>query len=841
MPKGKKRERKRVPKEARKNLRLWAEGVRETILAPHVDGYTAALNQGWSQERKFLKSVCKEYHGRISWRVPDCEEPELAEWSPTAVQEREELSDVERAEKRGRVKSLNARIRRWFTYRIRRIQKHRMSAGLDPAKDPYAVLLAKLSGLASPPKARQGFQQYMRESYQDKIAPVVAERWAKEREENGTAAERTKEPKAGFRAMIAREVFAALPHAEQKALSDRAKSEAQEAKATYTASLNAPPSDTPEARQRCISSVANFVGPILQGITAHTGMHATLIIGGPVPSSNGELGTLHYSYGRNKTALAQHWGQWDKPRFTRNVQNFMMEYLETAFTPEDRLKAALPASGTVDLTAAKYTINNTADDSGSDSDSDSDESTDSDSGTDSDEEERARTRKKRKLEGLAEASAGKKGPIKKPRARKPADIVSVPPPTPASPAPSSSTPASPAPSSSTPAFPAPASSMPPPPAAPDPLDFDADLSGEDDEEEAPSAKKLAWWDISPEERNANIQRNKAAQEELKRAWHTLMPESAPPVRQERQPRRKKDTPAAPTRRSVRQAKAAPSSAVAAGEGASGTEHEMGDSAGTSSAAAMDVDSPAGAPPTPDLSPASRSSDSAGAAMEVDATPDATPASTSTPSLAPPFTDPAPLPAVPPLSRVVQTHVTVAAAAGRGTTTAPAAALAPCPDDAAPWFVHARTEMTRIEYASCFQNGPTNLSPKGRPKQVGAWIANGRLVNGRKRQADVAVPDPTAYALVWQEWWDKLQPAWRKRAKDGRWSVEGRYDGQDWGPLYHWGVNGVLNLVASLCFWGRCVLANQSESDCRAWEVAVDDVTWMMEGMAVYYERFNRKF
>ncbi|KAJ7642644.1 hypothetical protein DFH06DRAFT_999518 [Mycena polygramma] len=187
----------------------------------------------------------------------------------------------------------------------------------------------------------------------------------------------------------------------------------------------------------------------------------------------------------------------------------------------------------------------------------------------------------------------------------------------------------------------------------------------------------------------------------------------------------------------------------------------------------------------------------------------------------------------------------------------AASLVPCPDDAEPWFVKAREEMvasdlgchfhaliaawTRIEYASCFQNGPTNLPPKGRPKQVGAWIANGRLVQGRKRRADVDIPDTDEYALGWQKWWDSLQPKWRKRAKDGRWSMDEKYDGQDWGPLYHWGVNGVLNVVASLCFWGRCVVAKQVESDVRAWEVAVDDVTWLMENMATYYERFNRKF
>jgi hypothetical protein len=67
-----------------------------------------------------------------------------------------------------------------------------------------------------------------------------------------------------------------------------------------------------------------------------------------MPQQGGELGTLQYvhtytrlasstegnsfSYGRNKTALAQHWGQWDKPRFTTNVQNFMVDYLKTAYS-----------------------------------------------------------------------------------------------------------------------------------------------------------------------------------------------------------------------------------------------------------------------------------------------------------------------------------------------------------------------------------------------------------------------------------------------------------------------------------------------------------------------------
>jgi hypothetical protein len=90
----------------------------------------------------------------------------------------------------------------------------------------------------------------MHESYTSKIAPIVTERWEADRAANGVASERTKEPKAGFRAQVAREVFAALPLEEQKEIGARAKVDAVEAKKAYVKALQEPPAQTPEARQR---------------------------------------------------------------------------------------------------------------------------------------------------------------------------------------------------------------------------------------------------------------------------------------------------------------------------------------------------------------------------------------------------------------------------------------------------------------------------------------------------------------------------------------------------------------------------------------------------------------
>jgi hypothetical protein len=90
----------------------------------------------------------------------------------------------------------------------------------------------------------------MRESYAEKIAPVVAEQWASAQANNEPGTAGKKEPKAGFRASVAREVFAGLSDTEKAAISKRAKDEVAEAKDIYEKALKAPPSNKPEDRQR---------------------------------------------------------------------------------------------------------------------------------------------------------------------------------------------------------------------------------------------------------------------------------------------------------------------------------------------------------------------------------------------------------------------------------------------------------------------------------------------------------------------------------------------------------------------------------------------------------------
>ncbi|KAJ6525807.1 hypothetical protein DFH09DRAFT_936506, partial [Mycena vulgaris] len=147
--------------------------------------------------------------------------------------------------------------------------------------------------------------------------------------------------------------------------------------------------------------------------------------------------------------------------------------------------------------------------------------------------------------------------------------------------------------------------------------------------------------------------------------------------------------------------------------------------------------------------------------------------------------------------------------------------------------------TRVEAASRFEQDPNKLPTKHRPKAVTEWVGNGRA---RRGIPPPQVEDAAAYAAQWQQWWDSLQPGWRKRDVDGRWATDGLYspDGKEWGLLYRWGVNGKLSILASLYFWGCAVVADDGELH-TDWEVAVNDVIWMVEGLATFYEMFKGRF
>ncbi|KAJ7178663.1 hypothetical protein C8R43DRAFT_1118035 [Mycena crocata] len=407
---------KRKAKEDRRSNKLWAEGARESVLRPHIERYADALERGWTAERDYLQKVCNEYHVRISWRLADHEEPELPlpTYDPLARAVAEELTKEERVERHARWEVLNERIRRWLKYCARSLRRG-LTAKIDPRENPFAVLLAKLSGLTVPPKARQAFQQYMRESYDEEIGEEVEQRWWREKGSDADGAATTKKPNVNFRCKVARKLFAELSEERQQEIRQRALKEARDAKKTYEKKMKDGPSKEPEARQRCIDKIGTFMGPILKGIQEYTGLQAVCIFGGPMPKYNGELGTTHVTVGENLASLPTHFAAWDKARFSE-VLKFVKEYLATAYTEDECRLAALSAAADLDDAPFKFASENEEDiyDVSSDSDdSQSDDSDSDDSGSESgseggDEAGKTYNGKRKRADGKGERRGGKK-------------------------------------------------------------------------------------------------------------------------------------------------------------------------------------------------------------------------------------------------------------------------------------------------------------------------------------------------------------------------------------------------------------------------------------------------
>ncbi|KAL1685296.1 hypothetical protein GGG16DRAFT_66587 [Schizophyllum commune] len=110
----------------------------------------------------------------------------------------------------------------------------------------------------------------------------------------------------------------------------------------------------------------------------------------------------------------------------------------------------------------------------------------------------------------------------------------------------------------------------------------------------------------------------------------------------------------------------------------------------------------------------------------------------------------------------------------------------------------------------------------RPALLDRWIRGGRAP--RVKYSPV-VADARAFEREFWVWWAGLQPSWRKLNADGRPSEDREVDADaDWGFLGVHGQNGLLNVVATLCWWGTALEGRP----CRSWDRCLDDVTWVCE-------------
>ncbi|KAJ7590259.1 hypothetical protein C8J56DRAFT_1048421 [Mycena floridula] len=294
---------KKKDKKDRQSMQNWVEGARETILAAWVSPMADAMAQGWQAQDQVLRACTNEYHAKVSWCLQDHEEPSLPlpAYDPKNPPAEEDLSDADLVLKRERVILLNQRIRRWLIYRIKRLSK-RVWSRARRTTDPFALLLAKLSGLygEDTPLKKEVLKMYD----EDVLADSSVKR-------SGTVTKKT------------------------------AADNAVTAKKAFEVALKAPVSERPEDIQSCINNLLTFIAPIMTGIAERTKLQCFFVAGGMIPKADGEIGTKHYSVGSN-AATGVSFTKWKDSQFDTNVLAPFKEYLEGVYPKKDRKKAAIP-------------------------------------------------------------------------------------------------------------------------------------------------------------------------------------------------------------------------------------------------------------------------------------------------------------------------------------------------------------------------------------------------------------------------------------------------------------------------------------------------------------------
>ncbi|KAJ7851619.1 hypothetical protein B0H14DRAFT_2178310, partial [Mycena olivaceomarginata] len=137
----------------------------------------------------------------------------------------------------------------------------------------------------------------------------------------------------------------------------------------------------------------------------------------------------------------------------------------------------------------------------------------------------------------------------------------------------------------------------------------------------------------------------------------------------------------------------------------------------------------------------------------------------------------------------------------------------------------------FEGAWGFVKGSCSMSRGVRPQQVSGWLSRGRkwtmppALGGLlgKRQATGQAAE--LWVSLWWTWWRSLQPEGRELLENGELS---RPEEADWSRMAGmYGDNGLLQVMASLVWWGE-VVPKREEEDREEWRAAVTDVTWVLE-------------
>ncbi|TRM64922.1 hypothetical protein BD626DRAFT_536130 [Schizophyllum amplum] len=391
-------------KAERANAKGWSEGVRdELVLIPQLPGYMEARQCGTVAERRAVSDICNRFHTTFPYWLEDHEEyygPHLPYDANKIYDPCEEVAEENKAAVMGHIDWMNKVLTS-------------SQSSLDITKNPLSGLLLQLGGFKTRPRRRSAQQEFQNEQAVRLQAIYSAGVLANPL--TGSRAEKAKQ-QLTRRDDILKKEFAKLTDDEVAAYDARAIAAGNAVRAEYDRLKKEGPSKTPESRQKAIAALPAFVGNVLRGIQAYTGLQATLLLGGPIPSEKGELRVYSVFAGKNLANAT--WPEFDSEGLAR-AKDAYLKYIESSYTSDDIEMASLAPEDLDldDLIPLEGALDDPSD-NGSDLDSSSD-----------DEPIEATSKRKRKGNSSSQAtSSTTPGPSKtslprgKPAAKVPAKI-----------------------------------------------------------------------------------------------------------------------------------------------------------------------------------------------------------------------------------------------------------------------------------------------------------------------------------------------------------------------------------------------------------------------------------
>ncbi|KAH7904749.1 hypothetical protein BJ138DRAFT_1018673 [Hygrophoropsis aurantiaca] len=227
-------------------------------------------------------------------------------------------------------------IRRWMAYQYRKDQD--ISAKESGEEDPFAILLHQLTGVGvKKPRKKAGFHYYSKDYYYTTIKAAFDERVTRD------SVPKNEWPK--LRSSITRSLFNNMDPDVQRMYNEKALSEHKAAVEKWETQLKSGPSQKPEDQQRCIQRLSAFVEPIIELVSAATGMQVSFVAGGPEPADGGRLNIIsaHSHINRNGSTLS--FGSTERQGYKSSFVPLFAQYLKKVYSPAQCRARALPVQG----------------------------------------------------------------------------------------------------------------------------------------------------------------------------------------------------------------------------------------------------------------------------------------------------------------------------------------------------------------------------------------------------------------------------------------------------------------------------------------------------------------